>query len=114
MEVANMVISDASNKLTRREIGERLCMIFMLLCFKRSSTRSTSLVMETRRCASSRLRSFPPGYVELVEEPGLLQLVLVRQILGELASIHSSAVHSSVNPARELASPFRHSTNRAC
>src|SRR5687767_12710995 len=38
MEVAKMVISDASNKLTRREIGERLCMI---LC---------SFVSSDRRC----------------------------------------------------------------
>src|ERR1044072_6229774 len=42
MEVANMVISDASNKLTRREIGERLCMI--ICSFVSSDRRRDQLV----------------------------------------------------------------------
>src|SRR3569832_2799398 len=103
MEVANMVISDASNKLTRRENGERLCMI---LCSLVSSDRRCDQLqvvwlviersMETRRCASWRLRSFPLAHAELVEELGpLFELVsaLTLPLFCELASIQSSAVH---------------------
>src|SRR5215217_6480866 len=140
MEVAKMVISDASNKLSRREIGERLCMILCsfvsaivgAINFNNSigcgqyrvdpvaTAPGTDICdrgsMETRRCASSRLRSFPPAYVELAEElgplPGLVSAST--RLLCELASLQFSVVHSSVNPVREPASPSRHSTDRAC
>src|SRR5215510_11141327 len=107
MEVAKIVIRDASNKLTRREIGERLCMI---LCSFVSSDRQCDQLqvvqltiqrsMETRRYASWRLRSFPL-HAEWAEEL-LGPLVL----LWALALIYAPplvalVVHSSVNPARE-------------
>src|SRR5262245_22818385 len=97
MEVAKIVIRDASKKLIRREIGERLCMILCSFVSSDRQMRSTSSSsikcgpvpgaiatdtdsrsMEIRRYASWRLRSFPLTHAAWAEELGLMLLFSVR------------------------------------
>src|SRR5689334_4591908 len=120
MEVATIVIRDASNKLTRRGIGERLCMILCsFVCSDRQCDQLQVVQvkcwrsMETRRCASWRLRSFPL-HAEWAEEL-LGPLLLVSKLALICApALVVSIVHSSARPAKEPAWRCRQSTDCAC